>query len=516
MSTYHRLVPRMQESGLWGWLGPAFVALLGGVLRFLNLGHPRAVVFDETYYAKDAYALLRFGAERETLGDDKNPIADRMLIAGDLNIWERCPPAPDCASYVAHPPLGKWMIAVGEWIFGMNPYGWRVAAALAGTLMIFILARLARRMTRSTLLGCFAGLLLALDGLHFVMSRIALLDIFLAFWVLAGFACLVVDRDKARGRLAEWHERSAATLEGPWLGLRPWRLAAGACLGAACAVKWSGIFFLLAFALLSFLWDMGARRAVGLRKPYVGAINRDLPTALGAMALAPALVFMATWTGWFVTDKGWGRNWDQATSSGPLFFVFDSFRSWLGYQTQLLSWHSTLAQPHTYMSEPWQWPLLQRPISFYWQGKLDCGGQECVQHVLAVGTPALWFAAALAMLGMVAWYVAGRDWRAGSVVLAYAAGWAPWVYYALAHNRTMYFFYMVPLVPFMILALTLVAGLVLGRADASPLRRAVGAASVGAYALVVLINFWWLSPVLSGQTVLHSDWWARMLLRTWA
>nr|WP_084957058.1 phospholipid carrier-dependent glycosyltransferase [Thermoactinospora rubra] len=508
----------MQEGPLWGWLGPVFVAVLGGVLRFIDLGHPRAVVFDETYYAKDAYSLITFGVERETLGDAKDPIADRMLIAGNLDIWERCDTVEQCASYVAHPPLGKWMIGVGEWLFGMNPFGWRIAAAVIGTLSILILARVARRMTRSTLLGCFAGLLLALDGLHFVLSRTALLDIFLMFWVLAGFACLVVDRDKARGRLVDWYETAPLTPEGPWLGIRPWRLAAGLCLGAACAVKWSGVFFLLAFAVLTLLWDAGARKAVGLREPYRGTWLRDVPTALNALVVAPAVVYLASWTGWFAGDKGWGRNWEQATSSGPLFFVFDSLRSWLGYQVQVLGYHTSLTETHTYMSKPWQWPLLQRPLPFYWRDDLppsSCGADKCVQAELAVGTPALWFAAAFALVGLIAWYVANRDWRAGAVLLGYAAGWAPWIYYAVADNRTMYFFYMIPVVPFMVLAVTLMAGLALGRRDAPPVRRAAGAAGVGAYALVVLINFWWLSPVLSAQTISHAQWWARMLMRSW-
>lgn len=86
------------------------------------------------------------------------------------------------------------MIAIGEWLFGATPFGWRFVPALAGTLSVLILCRLARRMTGSTLLGCAAGLLLALDGLHFVTSRAALLDVFVMFWILAGFACLVNDR----------------------------------------------------------------------------------------------------------------------------------------------------------------------------------------------------------------------------------------------------------------------------------------------------------------------------------
>ncbi|MEV0998190.1 phospholipid carrier-dependent glycosyltransferase [Nonomuraea sp. NPDC050202] len=513
-----RLIPPMQGGALLGWLAPLAVAIFGGILRFVRLGEPRAVVFDETFYVKDAYSLIVHGVEMATLGDVKNPIADQRLIAGNLDIFKQCGQPSECASFVAHPPLGKWMIGAGEWLFGMDPFGWRFAAALAGTLSILVMARVARRMTRSTLLGCLAGLLLALDGLHLVLSRTALLDIFLMFWVLCGFACLVADRDWARRKLVGWYESAPVTELGPRLGPRPWRLAAGACLGAACAVKWSGIFFLVAFAVLSIMWDLGARRALGLREPYRGALSYDLPGGFAAMTLVPALVFTASWAGWFASADGWGRNWDRATSSGPVFFVLDSVRSWVQYQTQVLGFHSGLEDYHPYMSEPWTWPLLLRPVSFHYPTGLppsSCGAGQCSQAVLGVGTPALWYAAALALLGLVAWYVSSRDWRAGATLLAFAAGWLPWFYYAIADNRTMYLFYMIPVVPFMVLALVLMAGLILGRQDAPATRRATGAAVVGAVALVVLVNFWWLYPVLTAETITQSQWWARMLMSSW-
>src|SRR5437868_1456542 len=197
------MVPPLPRERPWGWLGPLLVTAFAGFLRFFRLGEPNSVVFDETFYIKDAYSLLKFGVERQTLGDSENPLADKMLMAGDLNIFKKICDGGDCSSFVAHPPLGKWMIAAGEWLFGMNPFGWRFAAALVGTLSVLIIARVARRMTRSTLLGCLAGLLLALDGLEFVLSRTALLDIFVMFWVLAAFGCLVVDRDVYRARLAD-------------------------------------------------------------------------------------------------------------------------------------------------------------------------------------------------------------------------------------------------------------------------------------------------------------------------
>ena len=87
-------------------------------------------------------------------------------------------------------------------MFGLTPVGWRVAPAFFGTLAVLVMCRVARRMTRSTLLGCVAGLLLSVDGLEFVLSRTGILDIFLMFFTLAAFGALLVDRDASRARLA--------------------------------------------------------------------------------------------------------------------------------------------------------------------------------------------------------------------------------------------------------------------------------------------------------------------------
>src|SRR5258708_12124530 len=96
------------------------------------------------------------------------------------------------------------MIAVGAWLFGLRRFGWRFAVAVVGTLSILMVARITRRMTRSTLLGCLAGLLMALDGLEFVLSRTAILDILVLFWVLAAFRILVPDPDASRAPLSHY------------------------------------------------------------------------------------------------------------------------------------------------------------------------------------------------------------------------------------------------------------------------------------------------------------------------
>src|SRR5215470_8041647 len=250
-----RLVPPMPLSAFWGWAGPLLVTAFGTYLRFVRLGSPRAVIFDETYYVPDALGILRFGVEHSYVSNRNG-----MLVRGDPHVFS------GGGEFVMHPPFGKVLIAASEWLFGLSPFGWRFAAAVVGSLSILLLARIARRMTRSTLLGCFAGLLLALDGLEFVMSRTALLDILVMFSALAAFGCLVVDRDAYRAKLAATAVGGTQLTAAPRTGIRWWRVGAGVCLGLAFGSKWNGLWFIPALAGLALAWDIGARRAAGLTK----------------------------------------------------------------------------------------------------------------------------------------------------------------------------------------------------------------------------------------------------------
>ncbi|MCX6413460.1 MAG: phospholipid carrier-dependent glycosyltransferase, partial [Actinobacteria bacterium] len=243
-----RLSPPMPSHGLRGWIGPLAVMAIGAVLRLWNLGQPHAIAFDETYYVKDALSLLRFGVER-----DMAEGANETLLASDGN-WRTIDIFKDAPEYVVHPPLGKWTIAAGEYFFGATPFGWRIAVSILGVIAILMTARILRRMTRSDLIGTLAGLLLAVEGIHLVMSRTGLLDMVLGFWVLAAFGLLVLDRDHTRARLARLVRDEGldplATPYGPRFGLRPYRWAALVALGLACSVKWSGLWFVAFFIIM--------------------------------------------------------------------------------------------------------------------------------------------------------------------------------------------------------------------------------------------------------------------------
>ncbi|WP_019629240.1 dolichyl-phosphate-mannose--protein mannosyltransferase [Actinomadura atramentaria] len=497
-----------------GWIGPLLVTLLAGFLRFDRLGQPKAVVFDETYYAKDALSLLKFGWEHNTAKD-----ADKLLIADPhANIWA------DGPAFVAHPPFGKWMIAIGEQLFGATPFGWRFMPALAGTLSVLILCRVARRMTGSTMLGCAAGLLLAVDGLAFVTSRAALLDVFVMFWILAGFGFLVLDRDRSRRLLAAKVEGGDVAPLGPYVP-HLWRIAAGVCLGLGLGTKWTAVFYIAAFGLMVLAWDFGARRAAGVRSPLAGALVLDAIPAFFQLVVLGVVTYLATWWGWIFKPGGWGRG---QVSSNVLLRPFEALPDLWKYHHDMLDFHNGLEAKHPYQSWPWDWPVLRRPVAFYYTEPNSCGASRCSREILGIGTPALWWGAIAALVAVAVLWIVRRDWRAGAILLGYAAGWLTWFPSAFRH-RTMFLFYATPMIPFMCLAIVLAFGYLMGPSpgpapmrspkDAAALvpspRRLLGAAALGAFVLVVLVDFAYLYPVLAAKVIPYDSWHARIWFDSW-
>ncbi len=515
-----RLVAPMPTDRLAGWLASLALAAVAGVLRFWQLTEPRGIYFDEVYYTHDAYSLMTHGYELSDIKSGCNG-----------------------PGFVVHPPLGKWLMAASEWLFGYtdcagvrhgNPeLGWRFASAVAGTLAVLVIARTARRMFRSTLLGCFAGLLLAFDGLEFVQSRIGILDIFLMTGLVLALACLVLDRDDGRARLAarlaanrakaEAAEDgtgrpalagtgppSALTGSGPWLGARPWRLACGLCLGAAMGVKWSALYTLVGFAALAFAWDVGARRTAGARRPILAALARDTPIWAVSFLVLPVVTFFATWTGWFVTDGGYNRH---QFGNG----AWAALRGWWDYQMLIYQFHEHLDASHPYASKPLSWLVLGRPVAYYYGapkiGESGCSAQAgCSREILAIGNPAIWWLGTLALLGVLALWASRRDWRAALVLVGFGTSFLPWLAFP---SRTMFLFYALPLLPFLVLGLTALAGVALGPGTASETRRLVGSLVVGVYTIIVVLLFVYFYPIMAAQVIPTSAWRIRMWFPGW-
>src|SRR5262249_28982305 len=161
------------------------------------------------------------------------------------------------------------------------------------------------------------------------------------FWVLAAFACLVIDRDRTRARYAG----AAIAADGPGggpprLGVRWRRLAAGGCLGLAVASKWNGIWFIPAFAAMCIAWDAAARRAPGFSGSSQTALARERGGLAGSFIALPLLAYLATWSGWFATSSGYDRQW--AAQHGIHTPVISQLVSLLQYHKAMLAFNTGL------------------------------------------------------------------------------------------------------------------------------------------------------------------------------
>ncbi|WP_277068309.1 dolichyl-phosphate-mannose--protein mannosyltransferase [Saccharomonospora viridis] len=471
---------------------------IGALVRLQNLDVPTdkgTPVFDEKHYVPQAWQMLRNGGYEDNHGYE----------------------------LIVHPPLAKQLIAVGEWIFGYNAWGWRFSAAVAGALIVLLTVRIARRLTRSTLLGAVAGVLVICDGVLHLQSRSGMLDIFLALFVLAAFGCVLLDRDQVRERLAlavreGWIEESPY---GPRLGFRWWRFGAGVSLGLATAVKWSGAYWVIAFALLTLAFDVTARRTAGVRRPWLGVLRQDVPPVAWSIGVISVLTYLGGWWAWFASETATDRHYVeiQDIGEGPFGFVPDALRSLVLYTTNVLDFHNNLAtpdgDPHPWESKPWTWPMGLRPMLYYYESGehvTGCGESECVSATMLIGTPAMWWLA-LPVLAWGLWRAVFRtDWRYAAVLVGYLAGLLPWF---VNLDRQMYYFYATPLAPFLALGLTLVLGQILGSARNGYERRGTGLLVLSLYIGLVVANFAWLWPVLNGEPITHDRWQAELWLPSW-
>lgn len=440
------------------WALPAAVLTLAAVVRFWNLGYPRTLVFDEVYYVRDAASQLIYGFTTEW--------PDTLGYAFGADEFAQM---SDDASYAVHPPLGKWLIGIGLALFGStNGWGWRFGVALFGTLTVALLMLLAHRITRSVWVSSLAGFLLAIEGVSVVMSRVGLLDGFLAFFALLGVFFMVLDHDWMTRRWAHTLRLRAAHARptrprnvGPLFLYRPWLFAAAAAFGCAAAVKWSGLYFVAVFGLVTIIRDAVLRRRLGVRHWFVDAVFRQGLVSAALAAPIVLLTYLASWIGWIITEGGWGRMGQSQWWS-----------SLWAYHVDVYQWHSTLQAPHPYLAHPLTWPLALRPTSMYFEtvagGEDGCALSECVAAISPIPNVLIWWGGVASLVWLVIWLIRRRsapqlrfapaarrlDRGALVAVAGFSAGYLPWL--ATVGRSAVFQFYTVAFAPYLVLALTLV------------------------------------------------------------
>jgi dolichyl-phosphate-mannose--protein O-mannosyl transferase len=393
-------------------------------IRLWRLSLPTGYIFDEVYYAKNANSLLSSAVELDAQGQ---------------------------AEFVVHPPFGKWLIAIGIRFFGNEEFGWRFASAIFGTLSILLIYLIVKKLFNSEFLSITAALLMAFDGLNLVMSRVALLDIFLMFFILLSIYFLITNN--------------------LWLS--------GSAIGLAISIKWSAAFLIPLVILFVVIYNK--------------VTFRNLYKVVSQFTLLPISIYFASWSGWIFSSQGWAR---QSESN--------VFASLWNYHLQILDFHQGLDDKHAYQANPWSWLVLGRPTSFYYESPSDCGAEKCAQEILAIGTPLLWWISIFAVAITFGFLVTKLERAAAIILLGFVGTYLPWFF---IQSRTTFYFYSISILPFLILALIYCFNQLLNIANYKKY--------IISFVILVAINFIYFLPIYLGISIPYSQWLSRMWFESW-
>ena len=469
---------------------PWLIILLAAFFRLWNLGYPNKLVFDETYYVKDAWTLWNTGSEKAWPQD-----ANAAFEPGQVNGFLTDP------SFVVHPPLGKWIIGFGMWLFGPdNSFAWRISVALLSIAAVGLIMMIAKILFQTQVWALAAGFLFAIDGHAIVLGRTGLLDSMLMFFALLAFYFLVRHLQSRRLEAPTWSQ--------------PWLLAAGVTLGAAAAVKWSGLYFLAAFGLY-----VAASDAIERRQQALSALSDGeklpvsswlLPSGLQALISFTLLVptalatYVASWTGWLVTADGY----DRSSHENPFMALWQ-------YHLDAYGFHINLHTPHSYASSPLTWLFSIRPTSFFYEGLAEGEGgcasaSGCSSAITALGNPFIWFLAAASVLLLAYLFITRKSKVGGLILLGIVGGYLPWLAFL---NRTVFQFYAIAFLPWMILALVYVIRLFLHSRSQEQLPRAVRIVG-GYFGLSFAVSLFFV-PIWIGTWTPYWYWHLHMWLPSW-
>lgn len=365
----------------WFRIGLLGIFLLSLGLRFWGLGRFNTLVFDEVYYAKFA----------------NNYLTGTKFFDG-------------------HPPLSKYLIAIGIWIGNQLPIGqdtvnslagstlstwsYRWLNALTGSFIPLVISAIALQLSQRRSFALIAGILAALDGLFLVESRYALNNVYLVLFGLLGQWCLLLSL------------RSSKRLN-VLLGL------SGVFFAASVSIKWNGLWFL---ASVYLLWIIGWvfrflnwTRQDAKRDQQIP--SNSLPTSplyrltqinlfyfLLCFATIPALFYWLIWI--------------------PHIHLNPEF-NFVQVQEQILGYHQRVGSGtniHPYCSAWYSWILMLRPVAYFYQvadsptapvpdgnSALALAAGRIVYDVHAIGNPFLWWFSSIAIVFLV--WILVEHWK---------------------------------------------------------------------------------------------------------
>ncbi|HZX12840.1 MAG TPA: phospholipid carrier-dependent glycosyltransferase [Thermodesulfobacteriota bacterium] len=417
-----------------------FLLALSIGLKLYRLDNPKSYYFDEIYYAFTAQEMAK----------------------GNRAGWEIGHTAPQGFAYEwSHPHLGKELSAIGILIFGDNAFGWRFFQAIFGgfgTLFIYLLGK---ELFQSKRAGLIAAFLFTFESFIFVLSRIAMVDIFLMSFILVASLFLV---------------KFANTKKDIFLVLT------GVFCGAAISVKWSGIYALEFLTASSFLliFYREAYSKIEKKGSFYFQLLKIIPKIFLVFVIIPFAVYLASYI--------------------PFFLYGNSFNDFISLQNNMYGYHKGLTATHPYQSSWWKWPLLLRSVYLY----LGSGEKESA-HIYAIGNPFIWWSGCVFLILSVVQVIRKELPALAFVTLSVLAYWLPW---ALSPRKLVFLYHFLPSLPFVILIIAYFLDLLWTKSY-------YGRAFVLVYLAIALGMFIYFYPILAAIPVPNDSVESFFWLKSW-
>ena len=364
---------------------------------------------------------------------------------------------------ISHPPLGKEIIAASILAIGMSPFGWRLAGAMCGILMLVVLYIFIKNMFGKTVIATCGTLLLGFDFMRFVQTRIATIDSFVVLFILLSFFFM--------------YRHITTNIDAPFKkSLAPLALS-GLFFGLSFATKWIGfyagagllIIYVIRLSQLGYYYSLFKKRGFGLY------LTKTLLFSLLFFVIIPAIIY-------YITYIPYGLARGMAPGIDMLFRE-DYFELVRSNQVIMFTYHSRLTAEHPFSSVWWQWILNTSPI-LYVNSYVD----NSRATFGAFGNPVVWWGGFVAMIAMVVRIFTHRDGKSLFILIGFLSQLLPWVLV----SRILFAYHYFPSTIFIVLALSHVFNTMIER------QKRAGKAAVYTYTTVSGVVFALFYPALSG------------------
>ncbi|QUC68008.1 phospholipid carrier-dependent glycosyltransferase [Aristaeella hokkaidonensis] len=326
----------------------------------------------------------------------------------------------------SHPPLGKILISLSVAVFGMCPFGWRFAGALAGILMLPGMYLLVKQLTKKTGIAALACLLMALDCQHLTQTQIATIDSFPVLFII--FEYFFMLRFIQTDYLTEKKSASIIPL-----------LFSGLFMGLSIASKWIGVYAGAGLAVLFFTHCYRMIRSASREdmEQLRSALGKTLVLCLWCILffiLIPVIIYLLCYIPYF------------AYMSGRITSLTDYVKEVIKAQVGMFNYHSEpgLGMDHPFYSPWWEWPIIGKPM-YYASQEYIPAGFTMRNSIFCFGNPVIWYGGLAALVYCLfrfaqtrryrlegtdyLWHIrtGSSDFRFSFILIGFLAQYLPWV-----------------------------------------------------------------------------------------